>query len=310
MANIIRILRSITAGNRPPAATTQGEPYINFSDMQFGVYNAAPVDLLAVRFWASTANYVPNDVVLSAGELFVCVTANTNSPPPSVNWTPVVGAATGVDSFNGRTGPVVLTTLDVTTVLPASVTAPLMNGVAVPGIANTWSRGDHVHPTDTSLLPLAGGAMLGQITTLTPIAGTDATNKNYVDNLVGNLQLFLGTWDVGNNTPPITAGGANAGDYYIAITTDPVVPESPPVNLPGISTTDLVGNGDLVLWNGTVWQTVEGSGLTMAEADQLYLSLTGGMMTGALILAGNPAAPLEAATMDYVDNATIDAGTF
>jgi hypothetical protein len=309
MPNIIRILRSAVAGNRPPVATTAGEPYVNFQDMQFGVYNAAPLDLLAVRFWVSTAAYAVNDCVLSAGELYRCITAHTNSPPPSVNWAPVIGAATGVDSFNGRQGAVVLTIGDVTTAFPAGVAPPLMNSVAAVGVANAWSRADHVHPTDTTLLPLAGGTMLGQIVTLPPVGGTDATNKNYVDNLVGNLQLFLGTWQVASDTPSIIGGGANAGDYYIAVTANPSVPENAPAGIPGIGGTS-IGNGDLVLWNGTIWQQVRGSGLNLAEADALYLSLTGGTMTGPLILAGNPAAPLEAATMDYVENVMIDAGTF
>ena len=33
---------------------------------------------------------------------------------------------------------------------PASSTTPLMDGTAAAGVATAWSRGDHVHPTDTS----------------------------------------------------------------------------------------------------------------------------------------------------------------
>ena len=40
----------------------------------------------------------------------------------------------------------------------------------------------------------------------------------------------------------------------------------------------------------------------------LYLPLSGGTMTGPLILAADPAQPLEAATKQYVDAATIDTG--
>jgi|HubBroStandDraft_1064217.scaffolds.fasta_scaffold86221_2 hypothetical protein len=315
MPNQIKILRSATAGARPTGKTA-GEPYVNFADGQFGVWNAAAVDLLAVRFWLSTASYAVNDVVLSAGDLYVCVTPNTNSPPPSVNWAPVVGGATGVDSFNGRTGVVVLTVADVTAVLPAGITPPLMDGVATPGISNSWSRADHVHPSDTSRLALAGGVMTGQITTLPPVAGTDAANKNYVDGQIGNLQLFLGTWEVANNSPNLTiTGSLTAGDYFIAVTAVPSVPESPPVNIPGIPTTASVANGDLVIWNAgsSIFEIVVGSGLTMAEADALYVRLNGGIMTGPLTLNATPPAlnnSLTAATTAYVDNAVIDAGTF
>jgi hypothetical protein len=288
MANIIKILRSSVTGNRPPVTATVGEPYINFADRQFGVYDAAPIDLLAVRFWVSTAAYVLNDCVLSAGELYRCITANTNSPPPSANWAQLIG---------GGGGPT------------PSDTPPIMNGVAAPGTSLLYSRGDHVHPTDTTLLSLSGGTMAGQITTLPPVAGTDAANKDYVDNLIGNLQLFLGTWEVAANTPDITAGASVQGDYYMAVTADPNVHETAPAGIPGIGGQD-VGNGDLVLWNGTIWQTVRGSGLTMIEASQLYLALAGGTMTGPLLLAANPTVALQAANKDYVDNALIDAGTY
>ena len=74
----------------------------------------------------------------------------------------------GVLSFNNRAGAVTLTLADVTTAFPASTTNPLMNGTAGPGSAAAWSRGDHIHPVDTSraaqsslanYLPLAGGTM-------------------------------------------------------------------------------------------------------------------------------------------------------
>jgi hypothetical protein len=54
----------------------------------------------------------------------------------------------------------------------ASTTPPVMDGTATPGVSAAWSRGDHVHPTDTSraaqaslanYLPLAGGSLTGQL---------------------------------------------------------------------------------------------------------------------------------------------------
>jgi hypothetical protein len=44
--------------------------------------------------------------------------------------------------------------------------------------------------------------------------------------------------------------------------------------------------------------------------DTTRLALAGGTMTGALILSADPTALLGAATKQYVDNATIDCGTF
>jgi hypothetical protein len=70
-----------------------------------------------------------------------------------------------------------------------------------------------------------------------------------------------------------------------------------------------------VIWNAGLaqFEIVQGSGLTMAEADGLYVRLDGGTMTGPLVLDATPA-PLDnsltAATTAYVDSAVIDAGTF
>jgi hypothetical protein len=97
----------------------------------------------------------------------------------------VAAATAGVSSFNTRTGAVSLIATDVTAVLPPSATTPAMDGTASAGTASAWSRGDHVHPTDTSryaasnpsgfqtaaqvsaslanYLPLAGGALTGDL---------------------------------------------------------------------------------------------------------------------------------------------------
>lgn len=70
----------------------------------------------------------------------------------------------GVATWNGRSGTVVLSAADVTTVLPGSTTPPIMDGVQTVGTLNTWAHGDHVHPSDTSRLALAGGTMTGPLT--------------------------------------------------------------------------------------------------------------------------------------------------
>lgn len=67
----------------------------------------------------------------------------------SVKWA-ATGGSGGVTSFNTRTGAVTLSNTDVTTVLPASNTTPVMDGAAAVGVGTTWARADHVHPTDTS----------------------------------------------------------------------------------------------------------------------------------------------------------------
>jgi hypothetical protein len=55
----------------------------------------------------------------------------------------------------------------------ASSSAPAMNGVAAPGSATQWSRGDHVHPSDTTRASLASPVFTGD-----PQAPTPANNDN------------------------------------------------------------------------------------------------------------------------------------
>lgn len=66
-----------------------------------------------------------------------------------------------------------------------SNTSPAMNGTATAGTANTYARGDHIHPIDTSRAPTASPTLTGTVTmsgattvtapTVTP--GTDNSTK-------------------------------------------------------------------------------------------------------------------------------------
>jgi len=79
----------------------------------------------------------------------------------------------------------------------ASSTPPAMDGTAAPGVATTFSRGDHVHPTDTSraaasalagYLPLAGGTMTGTLfLPYDPVIPLAAATKQYVDAHAGGI---------------------------------------------------------------------------------------------------------------------------
>jgi len=42
--------------------------------------------------------------------------------------------------------------------------APTMNGTAAPGISAQYSRGDHVHPVDSSRAPVASPTLTGTVT--------------------------------------------------------------------------------------------------------------------------------------------------
>jgi hypothetical protein len=58
---------------------------------------------------------------------------------------------------------------------PASTSNPAMDGVASPGVAATYSRGDHIHPTDASLYPASnpnGYQTSAQVSAVLPVASS------------------------------------------------------------------------------------------------------------------------------------------
>jgi hypothetical protein len=68
---------------------------------------------------------------------------------------------------------------------------PLMDGGATVGAGVKWAREDHVHPTDTTRLALAGGTMTGAlILNADPTAVLGAVTKQYVDNAVIDCGVF------------------------------------------------------------------------------------------------------------------------
>jgi hypothetical protein len=166
----------------------------------------------------------------------------------------------------------------------------------------------------TPVLPITGGIMRGSINVNNwqingaplPLLPHQVANKEYVDDLVSGLQVYMGIWQVAANNPDIsiTAGLSN-GAYYLATTANPAVPEIAPPGIPGIGGLT-ISNGSMVIWDTAlaVYQLLPGGQLTKIEADLLYVSLdgTGPPMTGPLFLVADPTQPLEAATKQYVDN--------
>jgi len=88
-----------------------------------------------------------------------------------------------------------------------------------------------------------------------PTASAQAANKHYIDNAISLAGNYLGTWQVAANTPSITAGGSVSNANYVAVTANPVVPETAPGGIPGIAG-QTVNNGDRIIWAAGIsqWQ--------------------------------------------------------
>lgn len=101
--------------------------------------------------------------------------------------------------------------VDNTRPIPAT-TLPLMDGTASIGASFTWAMADHVHPSDTSKLSLAGGTMTGVLT-------VQGSNSLVLTGALGATRAILGQtagitrWQMtlGDGT---TEGVGNAGSNF------------------------------------------------------------------------------------------------
>jgi hypothetical protein len=99
MANIIKILRSLTTGVRP-AGHAYGEPYVNLADNQFGVVGSggAGQDLIGVPYFSTTATYSAGQCVNHGNQLWVATGAVAAGAWNAAQWSPVATQT----SFSGR----------------------------------------------------------------------------------------------------------------------------------------------------------------------------------------------------------------
>jgi hypothetical protein len=100
---------------------------------------------------------------------------------------------------------------------------PLINGAVTPGTAVTFSRSDHVHPTDTTraaasalanYLPLAGGTLTGQLNGTTGLFSGGVTGSNLgVAN--GSIQVNVGA--AANPVLFLNDGSTNRTSFFFSI---------------------------------------------------------------------------------------------
>jgi len=86
---------------------------------------------------------------------------------------------------------------------PSSAT-PAMDGTGAAGSATTYSRGDHVHPTDTTRAPLASPIFTGSPAAPTPTAGDSSTK-------LATTAFVAGAVPAASSATPLMDGTAAAG---------------------------------------------------------------------------------------------------
>lgn len=111
-----------------------------------------------------------------------------------------------------------------------------------------------------------------------------------ISNAIGALN-YKGTWNANTNTPTLASGAGTKGDYYV-------------VSVAGTTTLDGISNwgiGDWAVFNGSVWQRVEGG----ADLNGVNLSVSGTstLASDATITNGNLIIGASSKGVDFSANA-------
>jgi hypothetical protein len=167
--------------------------------------------LATTAFVKAQGYLITNQTITLSGDISGTGTGAITTTLPTVNSN--VGTFQGI-TVNGKglvTGAVNMSYALASSVPSPSGTTPIMDGTAAAGVAVAYSRGDHVHPTDTTRAPLASPTFTG-----TPAAPTPATADNSTTiptTAFVKAQGYL----IGNQT--VTLSGDVTGSGATAITT-------------------------------------------------------------------------------------------
>jgi hypothetical protein len=160
---------------------------------------------------------------------------------------------------------------------------PAMNGVASAGSSSQWSRGDHVHPTDTSRAPLNSPAFTGTPTAPNPISPTDNSTKIATTSWVFGAISSVSA-GVTNVTVQDGLSGGGTGSVTIGITGIAV----PKGGTGAVSLTGYVkGVGTAPLTGVSTIPNTDISGLgTMSTQNANAVAITGGTIDGVTLDGG------------------------
>ena len=157
-----------------------------------------------------------------------------------------------------------------------SSTLPLMNGAANAGSTSTWTRADHVHPTDTTLAPIASPNFTGIPLSPTAVLGTNTTQiatTAFVFNAIGNLPVGVSSVTTGAG---LTGGGT--GNVTIAVSAN------------GITNSLLATMPALTIKGNQSGSTAAAADLTVAQ----LMTMLGAAPIASPSFTGTPLAPTAA----------------
>lgn len=305
MTGRVQTLRSNVAGNRP-TGRAPGELYINWADAQFGSITGggASQDLVAVRFFSTTANYAVGDFVIHGGQLYRAAIASPAGPFLPASWEQIAGSAEFLPLAGGTMMGSLILKADPGALLEAATKQyvdtkaglylPLAGGVltgSLTGVSATFSGA-----VATGVLTVNGAATFaGNPVKISLPAGAAFANSPTLDAPVGTVRALFGStngsprWRVvlGNN---VAESGANAGaDFGIASHDDSGAPLVSPFTINRANSfVNIVGVGGSP-WSGTAGGGVGAAGLFLnkaAGANGLQVSgTTNGLMRWQLVLA-------------------------
>lgn len=153
---------------------------------------------------------------------------------PALTGTPTAPtAASGTNTTQIATTAFVKAAVDAKSVPSASSTTPKANGTAAVGTETAYSRGDHVHPTDTTRAALASPTFTGTPKAPTATAGTNTTQiattafvKTALDNATSSMvTISIPTSAWSDRTATVTCTGVTSTSNII-VTSDPSTMEA------------------------------------------------------------------------------------
>jgi hypothetical protein len=139
----------------PTPATGNNSTQLATTAFVMNEINAVNAGVISFNGRTGAVSLIANDISAAGGAILVS---------PAFTGVPTAPtAAAGVSTTQIATTAFVTSALAALSIPVASSGNPLMNGAAAPGVSALYSRGDHVHPSDTSRLPIAGGTMTGAL---------------------------------------------------------------------------------------------------------------------------------------------------